>query len=513
MNIEIYIVALAQAEELISQLLIKEFEAGNSLCKTLYKTRIKPHINILKKDSWLVAETNYVDKTYRNSFYNYYSSKSNSYKKNCIRISIFKDNLEYSDFRNPKKEKELHNRYRGFFILRPTCPNFIGRSIISPEAINNNNFSCCTSNFKTTCNGLKFSIDGFPHATQDNETITCAETSLWAIMEYFGNKYSEYCPALPSTIIKTLNHLSYERQIPSKGLRIEHISYALKQFGFGTRLYSRKNFNTQFDQLLSCYVESGVPLIIGIDNEHINGSIRHALLVVGHEDITEDQIDKVYSRTLNPTMTNDQKKLLNTKKINIYDYDSIRKKFIFIDDNHPVYQKATLKDPAKHYEDEEWKKCKITHFIVPLYPRIYLEALEAKAYATDFLIRYHTKQSTPTDYVLRVFLASTRSYKAKLALNTSFDPKPKALILEKPMAKFVWVAELSDKELIKDRKAKGLILLDATEANIHNHKPLIMAFIQGKMFSLEKISGILDNSSLDLSPFFIYDHNLKPYNS
>ena len=98
---------------------------------------------------------------------------------------------------------------------------------------------------------MKFEVKGFPHSSQDAETISCAETTLWALMEYFGNKYPEYRPVLPSDIIKTLKQVSSERQVPSKGLNIQQMSFALKEYGFGTRIYSRHQYGSSFENLLS----------------------------------------------------------------------------------------------------------------------------------------------------------------------------------------------------------------------------------------------------------------------
>jgi hypothetical protein len=128
----------------------------------------------------------------------------------------------------------LKRQYRGFIVLRPTIRNIIGRNVVSPKALKNNNFICCTTKFHSTANSVKFKANGFPHSSQDTETISCAETTLWAIMEYFGNKYPDYKPVLPSRIIEVLKRISTERQIPSRGLRIDQISYALREFDFGT---------------------------------------------------------------------------------------------------------------------------------------------------------------------------------------------------------------------------------------------------------------------------------------
>jgi hypothetical protein len=366
----------------------------------------------------------------------------------------------------------------------------------------------CVSNFNTTANGLKFKVCGFPHSSQDTETITCAETTLWAIMEYFGNKYSYYKPVQPSKIIKQLNDLSYERQVPSRGLAVHQISYALKEFGFGTRMYGKDQYGDEFERLLSCYVESGIPLVVAIQNEE--SGIGHALLVAGRENDYSTRFDE-----LDVCNVDDEESLLAMAEndIAIYDYDSMPKRFVFIDDNHPVYRKATLAKPAEHYHSDEWKKCTITHFIAPLYPKIYLEAFQAKKYVIKFLLTGPRPIRGNSEIVLRVFLASSRSYKHELAHNAGVNGELKNLLIETQMPKFIWVAEISTKELIKAGQASGLMIVDATEANIyHKVNPLIMAVFDGEMLVLEKSSGKLKSKVLHLSPFAIYEHNLKSFN-
>ena len=68
-------------------------------------------------------------------------------------------------------------------------------------------------------------------------------------MEYFGNKYPEYKPVLPSKIVEVLQKLSAERQVPSTGLNIQQMAYALKEFGFGTKIYGKKEFGEDFKKL------------------------------------------------------------------------------------------------------------------------------------------------------------------------------------------------------------------------------------------------------------------------
>jgi hypothetical protein len=502
MSIKIYSAPVTSAEALLKKLLIEQFHQPESFAQSLARGPILQHLGKLKDSCYLVAESPYVDKVYRDSYYHYYSSKQNKYDRDCIRLSIFDEPIELTDFRDPARIEVITKKYLGFIVLRPTTPKIIGRSTISPKALKDNTFLCCYTTVHSTVNSIKMKVDGFPHSSQDTETISCAETTLWALMEYFGTKYPEYKPTLPSKIISALSKVSTERQVPTKGLNVEQMSYALKEFGFGTRVYSERVYKQNFKKLFSTYIESGIPLIIDLNNFATNGGIGHASICIGHEDIIDHKlIDQIpENNNLHEDIVNDVK----TKGLKIFDWDDIDKEYVFIDDNFPCYQKALFDKPAIHYPTR-WHDCKIKHFIVPLYPKIYLEAYEAKNYVLKFLTKLPNVVSNNKEVLIRFFLTSSRSYKDRLALNSSFDQTTKDFILETPMAKFIWVAELSTKDLIKEKKADGLILVDATEANISFHKALIMSAYGGKYRTTSKLSGI----DISLPPFIIYENNLK----
>jgi len=507
MSISIYIEPISSANELIKLLLTQEFNISEETANVLYDKNIIKHIARLKDDLYLVAETSYVDKVYRDSYYHYYSSKLTSYKRNCVRISLFSAKIDISDFREEERHQHLQDHYLGFMVLRPVEPYVIGRSIISPNALKETNFSSCTATYDNTVNSVKLKVDGFPHSTQDSETITCAETSLWALMEYYSHRYAEYRPILPSRIIQTLNKVSSERQIPSKGLNIQQMSYSMKEFGFGTRIYSEEQYGDDFNLLLSCYVESGIPLIIAMDNRPEGGSIGHALLCVGHEKVEPAMIASLSPYPIPNGYLNETAK---RNDITLYDYDTVNKRFLFIDDNMPVYQKAYLDQPAAHY-DSNWSDVTISYFIVPLYPKIHLEAYQAKSFVNYFLLTGLVPIDNGTELLLRTYLASSRSFKDKLAVNKSFTQDVRDLILEMSMPKFIWVSELSSKALMADQKAHGLVILDATEANTSFNKPLIIAAYQGKVINFDGDTGILAINDLHLDEFDIFENNLKPF--
>ena len=303
--------------------------------------------------------------------------------------------------------------------------------------------------------------------------------------------------------------MSSERQLPSKGLSIRQMAYALKEFGFGTRLYSRDHYPNEFNRLISTYVESGIPIIIAVDNFHKGGAIGHAILTIGREEVIESKISSL--KKIDNTDSDYFNRIINEQNISFYDFGDIKNSFIFIDDNRVSYQSAYLDHPVLHYEDERWHDCEINSFIVPLYPKIYLEAYEASTFCKDILVTFYCDKLKNKEIFFRFFLASSRSYKNYVALSPDFDNDSKDLILETSMSKFIWIAELSTKELVMKEKATGLIILDATEANTNNLKPLIFSSYQSETFIEDPKSHSIKNIELNLGVFSIYLNNLNAF--
>ena len=182
----------------------------------------KKYFSVLIPNLAVVVEYPYVDKVYRNSYYRYYSGKAKQVSRDCIRLSFFID-TDPSIVGNPMIHEIWEQQYRGFMILRPTELNIVGRNAISPDIYVENNFFICKTEIPASVNGLKVEVEAFPASSQDSETMVCAETAVWATMEYFGNRYAEYSPVRPSHIIKLLKNQSFSRQLPSSGLTSEQI--------------------------------------------------------------------------------------------------------------------------------------------------------------------------------------------------------------------------------------------------------------------------------------------------
>lgn len=486
-NIFTQIVTKADFSLLLQQLLKSKYLLPpHTVLQTVYV--VEAYFRHLSDDVTIVTEYPYVDKMYRNTYYHYYSSKLEQYSRHCIRLSFFKQAVKQEDFRKSGRVAFLQKHYGGFLILRPTFPNVLGRSHLSSLITRHPNIITSHATLSSTVCGVKLFATGFPHASQDQEMMTCAETTIWSLMEYFGNRYADYRPSQPNEISKVLNNISFERLLPSKGLTVSQISFAVKEFGFGVRSYTANQHGAAFESILRAYVESGIPVVAALQN---NQGIGHAVNVIGREPFTSGDIENLQETA----------KLSNGTPV--LDFATMPVRYVMIDDNYPPYQLAHLANPASYYTDPRWAGCTIGSFIVPLYSKIYLEAAEAREaalLALNYLTFLHKEP-----IVVRTFLASSRSYKHYLALNESLDATAKELLLSLAMPKFVWITEITTKALLEQHLCNGLVITDATEPK---RTGVIACLAENSFLTFSRFN--IQQANLSLPAFEMFD-NLKTH--
>lgn len=410
--------------------------------------KIQDFFDALCDNLCVVVETEYVDKDYRDAYYRLYSTKLRDYERNCVRLSFFKDCLQ-PILENIVSASEtdiikLKEGYLGFVVLRP-LKQCIGRNIISPMAMKHGiGMSLCGIQVRTSCLGLKLSIWGFPHASQDGQLMTCAETTVWAISEYFGEKYSHYSRIYPHGIVDMLHDSVYERQIPSHGLTYEMISLALQKQHFECKVYHKDN--SRFRALFNCYVESEFPLAVAIEGNDSQGiRFGHAIVCIGQQTQPKDIIKTVTPRTIN--------------SVQIYNWNDAISTFVSIDDNMVPYQLFDFNRPTIHYRDPDWNNTEITCFIVPLHPKIYIEAEEALGISEQQIAYTHPAGS---EIYVRSLLTTSRSYREYILRQPSISSDTKEMMLSINLPKFIWLTEVSNHTDFLANMVNEVLLIDAT---------------------------------------------------
>lgn len=99
MNIKTYICSCLSAHKDLYRIINEHFVVSGNY-RDKIEEELKLHFSQIITTAWLLVEFPYVDKVYRDSFYTYFSSKLIPYKRDSIRISIFKDEITLSDFRD-----------------------------------------------------------------------------------------------------------------------------------------------------------------------------------------------------------------------------------------------------------------------------------------------------------------------------------------------------------------------------------------------------------------------------
>jgi len=251
--------------------------------------------------------------------------------------------------------------------------------------------------------------------------------------------------------------------------------------------------------VVGSYIESGIPICLVLNNSNYCNSnpqiedIAHAVICIGHTKISEEAINNAVAEDYGG--------------YSIVDYNDIEKKYVFIDDNFHPYQMDYLDAPTERYEDEAWKHCEIELAIVPLYEKILLSPITVKNIATNYILLCGQLQQT--EIAMRIFLASSRSYRDYVCTN-DMPETMKNMILKLRLPKFVWVVELSDRDLLRKEMAAGLMLFDATEPKFENLTALEMIFYNERAILISRDSfEPLVYDKVGNSMFHMYNKNLR----
>ena len=408
----------------------------------------------------IFVEFPYVDKLYRNSYYHYFSSKLTNISRDCMRLNFFKSVIEPDCFYSGD-QKFLQNSYLGYLVLRPLYKRWIGRNLLSPAILKNSNIECCQINEEVSVNGIKLIASGFPHQSQDGEYCSCAETTIWSLIEYYSHAFPEFSSALIGDINSTSDFLKYDRNLPSNGFSLFEISQILKQFGFNTKVHSIKKDCELDDQqffrkLMNIYIQSGIPLLCSIEFD--NCSFGHAVLAIGTANTNED-IQSIYD-----------------EEDRDVDLMNLENKIVTINDNKPPYYIVDFNHPTYDYE-KPMDDSSFCGFIAPLHKKVYLSAIEAQK-ISELLFDHNKKEKNEDlysflglhdDYFLQngpifhnLFLVTSRNFKAYIFHSEEISPALKDSLISILLPKYIWVIELSNKLLYNEKLINGFILIDAT---------------------------------------------------
>jgi hypothetical protein len=432
----------------------------------------------------IVVELHHIDRSYRDTYYMYFSNQHFRVNRYSARLSIFKGEITKKDLLGHTDEKglKLQKAFIGTIVLNPLSASPIGRTLLAPEYLiepSNSPVNMRLSLFKVHVYGNELKVNAFPYRMQDQETMRCAEVTILNIMEYFSNTYDDYKSVMPSEIINAELKYSHERVLPSNGISYTELTKVLVDFGLSPRIYNRSIMSesgfaysneSAMRRILYCYVESGFPVAVNLVPLDHNGA-GHSIICIGHEIDDDNRWEEAMNKRIIPYRTRNEGHAL----INSADFVD---KYVVIDDNCPGYCIRSF-----DYLSGESGNMRVENITVPLYKRMFLDAVNAtevfesilqddtmglNAWGEDYL--------DPCECVIfRIFMASSANYKKH---RTNCESLSESYIYAStPMPRFVWVCELyREVEYKKNgvRSAFGEIVIDATSAPTRQDRSLIL---------------------------------------
>lgn len=439
----------------------------------------------------VIVEKNYVDRFYRDSYYLYYASKNRQYNRFCKRLFFFKG--IFYDIEN-RTEKTLEKMFMGSMVIRPLVHGKIGRTLLNPYFFANRKSYMRYATYEVVVLSKQLRIHAFPFSMQDGETTTCAEVTIQNLIDYFSRKYQDYRIALASEIFERVDQHGYERCLPTKGLKYSEISRVFSEVGFYPRLYSISSFQNeyQFKRNMHYYIESGIPVAVGI--ERLNTKALHSITCIGHG---EKRLNEAKLRRRVRVSYNNKKENV---PIWVIDTADLFDEYIVMDDNIQPYAKYAWKkrkDTSQSpkltkaeksfftYDRFSFGEAELKNMMVPLSKRMFLEAEDAydlfvdNLSRRDFGIRAMTDRKIGTKdnpLVMRIFLASSRHFR-QARVNNLRRVADSALFAYSSalFPKFVWVCEIYTIQsyLSDSPKVCAELVIDAT-ASSHDRNNVII---------------------------------------
>ena len=472
----------------------------------------------------IICEPFYSDAAYNDSYSIFYSHKHIPVNKYCRRLSFFtgkKNTIEGYIYDNYDEEK-LNECFIGTCIVKPLTIGCIGETLINPSKLIDTDTTgkyIRTVNFKLCILGADLNVNAFPYMMQDQETTTCAEVTLLNLFQYFSERYSEYKIVYPSEIKEIEEDQHPQRVLPSHGLTYPIITKILSTFGFSPIMHDidayqtiiKEDADNRLKRLLYYYIESGIPVAIGLSLPFNEIKEGHSILCIGHGERSCEYRKRYreYHRSL-------------TDSIFIADTADFYDDFVVMDDNQIPYM---LKNYGNLSVDENKKVSILT---IPLYNEMYMEAADAHCIVNDILknekigisrsieqflncIREdETKRGLfellenlgqkKNPVVTRLFLSSSKNYRShKVANRGQLNNDIKRLYSSVPLPRFIWICELYTYNSYDEKYAVGEIILDATSSPNAGLESLLILHYPGYIGFREP-----DASYTDLERYFNY---------
>lgn len=405
-----------------------------------------------------VVEAQYVDRDYNIAYSLHYARSFGDYPRKALRLHFFRDRVSLGALLAGGLSPDA---YLGYSILLETQPGGVGRTVLSPAALEEGEIATCcptAARFRANLAGVELRTVGLPFVQHDERTAACASAAVWIatsiLAERYGHDTQVRAPA-EITEIATAHSPLYAGRGSNPGLTTQQVSWALEQMGHTPVVHDVLDRELAIDTLVS-YLDSGIPPLLGVGwSSGPRAGQHHALCALGylfrrsHMPVHHRQNDsrRFSDWTAGLVVADDQVGPLVS--LSLVDNSKSARPSI-----RPLRNTAVVEAHWSGIED--WYNCAQLHTIIaPLPPRHLLPADVAMLKGEQIIrvgLNTHSV-APPADPLYRTRLMRSNSLRSRAAGVPSSGGRRRAGGADESLAqmyrgstypRYVWVTELID---------------------------------------------------------------------
>ena len=243
------------------------------------------HLRVLDAKSYVIEDP-YIDRDYSADYLHFYARTFRTHERHCERIHFFSEDV-CAILRTPlstERLRELHrlsrDAYCGFCVIRPLPNARIGRTVLSArvqQRFNTEATVTCRAEFDAHLLGVSLGVTGTSFVQQDSRVGACAQVAIWTGMRHMHARYKyRWISVADITRFARPAAAAEALALPAASDRLtsDAMVRAIAEAGYQPLCFGQEDIGGA----ILPYVESGIPVILGLD---INETLGHAVTVVG----------------------------------------------------------------------------------------------------------------------------------------------------------------------------------------------------------------------------------------
>lgn len=262
----------------------------------------------------VLLEFEYVDKDYLEDYSRFYVKRFNSRGHKCARLHFFSRTLDHGTVDEILLNHEagarasLQESYLGFMVVKPLPKTFIGKTCLKHyDGINKDGSKrSLTRRYDVSLFGVCLYVDSVAFQEQDKVVSACATTAIWSALNALSWRPIRGIPSCSEITTNAINFIEgSSNSFPNKELSNKQILRALDVEGL--RHHSFENSTRdELVETVKCHVDSGLPLILGVDVYGFNqeGLLTkvggHAVCILGYKLSGSDAALYIHDDRLGP---------------------------------------------------------------------------------------------------------------------------------------------------------------------------------------------------------------------